>query len=58
MKICNIKQKVHKITFIFDRTKGEYKNGEEDEKFHYTLCLVLIQCFINAIYAKIGKLED
>lgn len=36
-------------------TKGEYKDSEgKDEKFHYTLCLVLVQCFINATYAKIA----
>jgi len=34
-------------------TKGKYTNGEEEEKFHYTLCLAFVQCIINAVFAKI-----
>ncbi|XP_012942758.1 solute carrier family 35 member B1 [Aplysia californica] len=35
-------------------TKGEYGEGEKQEKFHFTLCLVMVQCIINAAYAKIA----
>ncbi|KAK7482079.1 hypothetical protein BaRGS_00026663 [Batillaria attramentaria] len=33
-------------------TKGKYGEGENTEKFHYTLSLVFVQCCINAIFAK------
>lgn len=35
-------------------TKGEYKIGEKYEHFTFTLSLVLVQCCINALYAKIA----
>ncbi|KAK0059449.1 solute carrier family 35 member B1-like [Biomphalaria glabrata] len=35
-------------------TKGKYGEGEQTEKFHYTLSLVFVQCVINALYAKIA----
>ncbi|XP_059141733.1 solute carrier family 35 member B1-like [Physella acuta] len=37
-------------------TKGKYGEGENQEKFHFTLSLVFVQCVINAIYAKIAMI--
>lgn len=34
-------------------TRGNYGEGEEQEKFTCTLALVFVQCIVNAIYAKI-----
>lgn len=35
-------------------TKGKY--GDEQEKFHYTLSMVFIQCIVNALIAYLGRL--
>ncbi|CAL1537824.1 unnamed protein product [Lymnaea stagnalis] len=37
-------------------TKGKYGEGDKQEKFHFTLSLVFVQCVINAIYAKLAML--
>ncbi|XP_038077782.1 solute carrier family 35 member B1-like [Patiria miniata] len=33
-------------------TRSDYGNGETKERFNYFFCLVLVQCIINALFAK------
>ncbi|GFS23440.1 solute carrier family 35 member B1 [Elysia marginata] len=37
-------------------TKGKYGEGENSEKFTFTLSLVFVQCIINALYARIAMM--
>jgi len=38
-------------------TRGKYGEGENEEKFTYTLALVCSQCIVNYIYARISKMN-
>lgn len=49
---------VIKILFFFPySTKGTYVDGEKKDKFTFTLALVFVQCIINALFSKLGKVK-
>uniref|UniRef100_A0A8B9HUQ5 Solute carrier family 35 member B1 n=1 Tax=Astyanax mexicanus TaxID=7994 RepID=A0A8B9HUQ5_ASTMX len=37
-------------------TRGDYSQGEKKEKFRYATTLVLIQCIISSVFARISDL--
>jgi len=43
------------ITY-FLRFSTQSRHGPDGERFRYTLAMVFIQCIVNAIFARLGKI--